>query len=151
MVSRVIFLVGYFKVCQTRIQIMSKQDYRCLDFLRTQASMGSPFSLPGIGIPLNPSTTTPTQPAFVSSPVNPSSSTSFFLPLLHAEPCRASGTAWRLRVIARGDLLLRNNVLPLLGNAGSINRLTITGLLPHRRPHFCILLGNYLGNSFVCQ
>ncbi len=54
-------------------------------------------------------------------------------------------------MIARGDLLLRNNGLPLRGSTGVINRLIITGLFPCHRPHFWILLESYLGTSFFCQ
>lgn len=55
-------------------------------------------------------------------------------------------------MIAKGDLLLRNNGLPLLGNTGVINRLIVTGLFPrHRPPLLDLVRGLYLGTSFFCQ
>lgn len=64
-------------------------------------------------------------------------------------PAEAPEQLGSLRVIASGDLLLRNNGLPLRGNTAVINRLIITGLFPRHRALFWILLEGYLGNLFL--
>lgn len=86
----------------------------------------------------------------VLAPEPPSFSSCFnSLFYLRPEHSRVSGSARRLRVTASGELVLRNNGLPLSGNTVVFNRLIVTGLFPHHRPQLLDLVIEIPGNFFL--